>query len=179
MVNQFDKKSSKPIGNLLGTYYEPIGNVFFTIFLKDKKLILENDWIKSELKIISEDTFRAVNQKNLMLVRMKESAINIETEYFTADVPKIEPLKLGAKQLEEFTGSYISQKLKQKIHLTVYDSNLTFNLAVGKQFVKPIIQDTFINGYLQLKFYRKNHEIISVSLNTIGAKEIIFEKYQG
>ncbi|MCK5297542.1 MAG: beta-lactamase family protein [Candidatus Heimdallarchaeota archaeon] len=174
--NQFEQIAISKINALLGTYYNPEGNTLFTIHRKDKKLILENDWVKSELRAVSKDTFTAIEHTSLMLVRMKEQAINIETEYFTADIPKIVPLKLEAKQLGEYIGKYTNKKFKKEIQITTNEDKLSFNLECGKQIVKPIIQDIFVNGFLQLIFHRKNNKISYVSLNSNGSKDIRYEK---
>jgi len=162
--------------SFLGTYYDSECNTLFSIRREDNKLIIENDWMKSELKTISEDTFAAVDNASLVHVKKKEKGILIETEFYSAEIPKINELKLKEKQLEEYSGHFTNEKFNQKLQISVFEDKLKFDLRVGKQFFKPIIQDTFTNGFLQLKFLRKNNSIFSACLNSSGSKEIIYRK---
>jgi len=174
--NRFEGKEIKDFDAFLGTYFEPEGNTLINIRREDKKLILENHWMKSELIAISKDTFAVIDQASVLFIRMKDQAINIETEYFTADIPKIIPWVLKANQFEEYIGEFTNDIFQQELKITAENNSLIFDLAVGKQSVKPIIPDTFINGYLQLKFSRDDTEITYAVLNSQGAQGIKYKK---
>lgn len=174
--NQFEGKEIRNFDAFLGTYYSPEGNTLFNIYQEAKKLILENYGMKSVLKAVSKDTFTLENTINVMLFRFKKQAINIETEYFTADIPKIIPWTLETNQFEEFAGKYTDEIFDYDLQIIAESDCLAFDLAVGRQHVKPIILDTFINDNLQLKFSRDNNEITSVSLNSQGAQNIRYKK---
>ena len=94
----------------------------------------------------------------------------------TLNKHKINALKLEEKQLEEYSGHYTNENFNQKLQISVFEDKLKFNLRVREQLLKPIIQDTFTNGFLQLKFIRKNNDLIYASLNSSGSKEIIYIK---
>lgn len=174
--NKFQPLSHNMIDSLIGTYYKSEYNAFYSIFKENNKLFLANDWMKSELKAISADSYNATRIESLMLVRKKEKAIIIETEYFTAEIPKITPFEICEKYLAEYSSNYSNEQSKQQLHITIKKGKLSFRLQIGEQQFRPIMQDVFTNGFLQLKFHRMNNKISFVCLNSAGAREIIYKK---
>ncbi|HUT81679.1 MAG TPA: hypothetical protein VMZ29_10805 [Candidatus Bathyarchaeia archaeon] len=132
--------------------------------------------MKAEVKAVADDTFTAVNQSNLLLVRTKGEKIIIENEFYTAEIPKIIPIKLKKKQLEEYSGKYHNEKFNQTLQITTLEDTLSFDLKCGKQLMKPISEDIFRNGFLQLEFHRKNKAISYLIINSNGSKGIVFGK---
>lgn len=111
-----------------------------------------------------------------MLIRKREKAIIIETEYFTVEIPKIRPVELDEKHFTEYLGSFYNEKSNQQLQIIVKEGKLNFKLQIGEQQVRPIFPDVFTNSFLQLKFHKRNNEISFFSLNSTGAREIIYKK---
>jgi len=187
LANEFQEKSpytwksfrqinEKEINSLVGVYYDYENNTYFSIYTEENKLFIKSDWMKSELKAVSNEVFTTINQMNLLLVRKKEEAIIIDTEFYTAEIPRVIPLKLDTKRLREYVGIYINENFSQKLQITTEEDKLKFNLKFGEVILRPINQNTFRNGFLQLRFHRKNNEIFYVCLNSSGAKRITFKK---
>jgi CubicO group peptidase (beta-lactamase class C family) len=173
----FRQLNEEKINALLGTYYDNNFNAYFSIYKEDNKLMLENDWMKSELKAVSDDTLIAANQPSLLHIRTKEKKIIFENEFYTAEIPKIVPISLKEEQLLEYIGIYYNEKFNQTLQITALEDTLNFDLKCGKQVIKPISKDIFRNGFLQLEFHRKNNDISFVKINSNGSKGIIYEKF--
>ncbi|NHJ05226.1 MAG: class A beta-lactamase-related serine hydrolase [Candidatus Heimdallarchaeota archaeon] len=173
---QIKQAEEKEIEALVGIYYDFEYNSYFEIFREENKLILANDWMKTELDAVSTDIFLAVNQPNLLLIEKKDGKMIIETEFYRAEIAKFVPIKLDKQQLEEYCGKYFNEKFKQKLQITIDEDKLKIKLKSGEQILSPISLDIFRNGFLQLGFHRRNNEISFARMNTNGAKGIIFRK---
>ena len=174
--SSFKHISEEEVNACLGVYYEARFNEYYSISRENGKLILENDWMKSELKAITSDTLIAINNSGLFLVRPKENKIIIENEFYSAEISKCEPIVLEKNQIIEYTGNYLNEQFNHKIQITAEKDKLKFNLKVGVQILKSISKDTFRNDFLQLEFHRKNKAISFVKVNSAGSKGITYNK---
>ncbi len=168
------KADSTVLRRWAGDYYDSRTHSIIKVSAKREKLLLGSTaLLATDTSEFTVQSYRFKFKGDSINTKLKVSTLGSKDQEYA----KVQPIKLSALELQDYTGSFFSAELNAVYSLSIKDGHLRLKMPKNEEIgLSPFIRDVFADGIIVHFSRNKKKMITGFYLTTDPVRNLYFEK---